>query len=141
MTTQETQNATPKIKYKRGYSPAQRASQQRMINGEIKSPGRPKGSRNKFAEAFVQDFMADWEEHGADALKRCRENDVAAYISAAARIMPKDFNINMTQEVNLEKLLSKFSTEELRDLAAGLAAIGARSRQDVIEGKITELPD
>lgn len=130
-----------KPKQRRELNPAFKKNVERMKAGEIVSPGRPKGSRNKFAEAFVQAFMEDFEEHGADAIKKCREKDVAAYIAAAGRIIPKDFNINMTQEVNLDKLLDKFSTEQLRDLATGLAALGASSKAKVIEGTARAQPD
>lgn len=103
--------------------------------------GRPKGSRNKFAEAFVQAFQADFEKHGAEAIAQCRKKDVSAYIAAATRIMPKDFNLNVSQELSLDRLLDKFSTEQLKDLAAGLAALGASHRSKTIEGTARSEPD
>jgi hypothetical protein len=33
--------------------------------------GRPAGVRNRFSHAFMTDFLADWEQHGAAAIKTC----------------------------------------------------------------------
>jgi hypothetical protein len=38
------------------------------------NPGRPKGSRNKLGEAFLDALHADWQEHGTEAIARgCQE--------------------------------------------------------------------
>lgn len=121
---------------------ALQANVDRVKRGEgLPGAGRPKGSRNKFSETFVQDFIAHWEKHGEAALDKCFEEEIGVYMNCATRIMPKDFNINVTEEANLERLLGKFSSEQLRDLAVGLAALGASSRQTVIEGTAREVPD
>lgn len=122
-------------KHKR-FSPAQLAQQEKMRSGEISNPaGRPKGSRNRFAEAFIADFLHDWEAHGSDALRRCREIDPAAYVKVGATLLPKDFNLNMTNEANLDKLLDQFTNEELDQLIAGLVAAGTGSKQKTIEAR------
>lgn len=92
--------------------------------------GRPKGSRNRFAEEFIKDFLADWNEHGAEALEACRKRDVAAYISAAVKILPKDFNINMTSEAELDKFLDQYNDTELQQLLAGLVAVGTSVKKE-----------
>jgi hypothetical protein len=33
------------------------------------NPGRPKGSRNKLGEAFIQALAEDFERHGAEAIE------------------------------------------------------------------------
>ena len=35
--------------------------------------GRPKGARNKLGEAFLNDFLEDWEENGAEAIQTMRD--------------------------------------------------------------------
>ena len=88
--------------------------------------GRPKGSRVRFAEAFVDDFLEDWELHGADAIAECRKEDVSTYIRVAASIIPKELNIK-DGERRLEKFLEQFSSEELHSLITGIGAIGVQA--------------
>ena len=60
--------------------------------GESGNPaGRPKGSRNKVGEAFLQDLAANWETGGAEAIERCRLKDPAAYLRIMASLVPKNF--------------------------------------------------
>lgn len=87
--------------------------------------GRPKGSRSKFAETFVKDMLADWEEHGAEAIQKVRETDPASYLRVAATLIPKDFNINVVDDSVLDKMLDNLNDEELNNLITGLAAVGA----------------
>lgn len=103
--------------------------------------GRPKGSRNRFAEAFIQDFLKDWEEHGAEALQRCRNVDVAAYINAATKLLPKDFNINMTSEAELDKFLEQFNDQQLKELLTGLVAVGASAKKEAAPIRAGDKPD
>ena len=141
MTEQETEKTIP-VKPKRVLNAVLQANMERVKAGHgLPGAGRPKGSKHKFSEAFVHAFAEDFEKHGKDAIAACRKKDPAAYINAATRLMPKDFNINVSDEATIGKLLDKFSTDELRDLAKGLAAIGASSRLDIIEGEARELPD
>lgn len=110
--------------------------------GEVGNPaGRPKGSRNRFAEQFVQDFLADWEANGAQALADCRVKDVAAYINAASKLLPKDFNINMTSEANLDKFLEQFDDNQLKELLTGLVALGASSGKETAKTTARNGPD
>jgi hypothetical protein len=63
--------------------------------GEVRNPwGRPKGSRNKFGEAFIADFYEDWKAHGVEAIKDMREKSPADYVKVAASIIPKQLEIN-----------------------------------------------
>jgi len=60
--------------------------------------GRPKGSKNKLNEDFLSDLSADWEEHGAAAIETVRTTDPTAYFKTAASLIPKDYNVNRTDE-------------------------------------------
>lgn len=101
---------------------------ERVKNGECLNPaGRPKGSRNKFAEAFVNDFLKDWETHGSETIVRVREEDPSTYIRVSSTLLPKDFNINSQNEAALDKLLDQFDEDGIKQLLAGLQALGAES--------------
>src|SRR3974390_3145174 len=60
--------------------------------------GRPAGSRSKFSEAFVTDFMADWQEHGQAVLAQVRMNDPSTYIRVAAVLVPKEMRLEVEQK-------------------------------------------
>lgn len=59
--------------------------------------GRPKGSRNKLGEAFLEDMLADWEANGPAAIREVRETKPDAYLKVVASILPRDLNINVNQ--------------------------------------------
>ncbi len=85
--------------------------------------GRPKGSRARFGEAFVSDFLADWEKHGAKALEETRKNDPAAYVRAAVAILPKQLEVGGRTE-DVDKILEQFSASEIENFIKGLIAAG-----------------
>jgi hypothetical protein len=61
------------------------------------NPGRPKGSRNKLGEQFLEDLYSDWQSHGIAALVRVREEKPDQYLKVVASILPKDLNVNINQ--------------------------------------------
>lgn len=88
--------------------------------------GRPKGSRNKFTELFLKDFLADWEVAGALAIQSCRLEDPSTYLRIAASLLPRDIDLKQSTS-NVETILEQFNTEEeLQQFLAGIRAIGAR---------------
>jgi hypothetical protein len=66
--------------------------------------GRPKGSRNKLAEAFIADFHADWEENGAQAIRTMRAERPHEYVKVAASLLPREFKIETVSELSDEQL-------------------------------------
>ena len=69
--------------------------------GEVRNPrGRPIGSRAKFSEAMVSDFLADWHEHGTDVLARVRATEPATYLRVASVLVPKEMNVAVTADRN-----------------------------------------
>lgn len=91
--------------------------------GNVANPaGRPKGSRNQFAEAFIKDFLHDWEAAGPSAIQACRLEDPAAYLRIAASLVPKEFNIKDGAGA-LDNFIEQFRTpEEIREFRQCLAA-------------------
>ena len=61
------------------------------------NPGRPKGSRNKFGEAFIQALADDFEKHGAEVIERVRIEKPEAYLKVIASLLPKDLNLNVSK--------------------------------------------
>jgi hypothetical protein len=95
--------------------------------------GRPKGTRNKFAEAFIKDFLADWEMGGPSAIQACRLDDPAAYLRIAASIVPKEFNLkDKDGESILDTFIEQLPSEQLASFIAALAApsTGAQGQGD-----------
>jgi hypothetical protein len=89
--------------------------------------GRPKGSRSKFSEQFVDDFYADWLAGGADAIRRTREERPSDYLKVAVAILPKQVKVehgfeNLTDEQIRERItaIDRAITEQL-GAAAGAA--------------------
>ncbi|MGN8023007.1 DUF5681 domain-containing protein [Phyllobacterium sp. 22229] len=59
--------------------------------------GRPKGSRNKLGEQFLDDLLASWEASGAEVIQRVIEQKPDQYLKVVASLMPKDLNVNINQ--------------------------------------------
>jgi hypothetical protein len=57
--------------------------------------GRFKGSRNRLADAFVQDLAACWEKHGVEALERCALERPDTLVKTIAMLLPRDHNLNI----------------------------------------------
>lgn len=107
--------------------------------GEIRNPnGRPKGSRNKFAEEFLKDFLRDWELNGKKAIRQMRKLDPVAYVKVGASILPKDFNISHATENDLEKYLEQFDDEQLEAIFAAIAAAGQKDTAKKKAGEKSE---
>lgn len=82
-------------------------------------PGRKPGSRNKLAETFLADVLAEWEAHGAVAVSDMREKNPGDFVKMVASLLPKDVNLNLTD--NLSELSDDELLGQLRDLAASIA--------------------
>lgn len=67
--------------------------------------GRPKGSRNKLSEAFLQALSDDFETNGVEVIETLRVESPKDYVATIGRLMPK---------------LMELSGPEGRDLPHGL---------------------
>ena len=88
--------------------------------------GRPKGSRNKLGEAFLDNLYADWQENGVQALKDCRIQNPAAYVKTVASLLPKQVEVNNNG-------IASMSDDELSDLIHAIreaegVSVGVRGR-------------
>jgi hypothetical protein len=93
--------------------------------------GRPRGSRNKLAEAFVADCYAAWIEHGPEAIQRVLKDDPATFLKIVAALLPKDVNLRVSNLDDLtdEQLLTKLNslTEMARPLLARVGETAVRA--------------
>jgi hypothetical protein len=100
--------------------------------GEVRNPrGRPIGSRSKFSEAMVSDFLADWHEHGTDVLARVRMTEPATYLRVAAVLVPKEMKLAVEHAVPAG--LDPEQWEAVRRLAATMKEIAPNAGPDEIE--------
>ena len=83
-----------------------------------KSPGRPKGSRNKLAEAFTQALHDDFMEHGPKVIEAVRVEKPDKYLQVVASLVPKDVNLNITDH---SEMTDDELAERVRQLAAQFA--------------------
>jgi hypothetical protein len=87
-----------------------------------KGGGRPKGSKNVFAEKFWRAMADDFIEHGASTIARVRNEAPAKYLAACVNVLPKDVNIKHEATdafVNLWKLISDGTAEQAIAKARG----------------------
>ena len=97
--------------------------------------GRPKGSRNKISEAFIQALHTDFAEHGAQAIVDTRESKPAEYIRTVASLVPK--------EVLHRSATDDMSDDDLEDIISSLADSIERvraARGEAIEANWVEVP-
>ncbi len=73
---ERTAASTPDIRDTRGH----------YLPGWRGGPGRPKGSRNRLTEAFLDDLLAEWQKHGRKAIRRLCEQSPVAYMRVMARV-------------------------------------------------------
>lgn len=71
---------------------------------EAGNPGRPKGSRNKLGEAFIEALHDDFNEHGVVAIQSMRAADPGGYVRVIAGLLPKEFKIETTSDLTDEQL-------------------------------------
>ena len=62
--------------------------------GNTHGKGRPKGSRNKFSQEFIDALAANFSEHGQGVIEVLRTEDPATYVRICASLVPKDFQIS-----------------------------------------------
>ena len=91
--------------------------------------GRPKGSRARLSEAFVNDVQEDWKLHGIATLQRVRQDDPSTYLRVVASILPKEIEVEIGE--GLVALLGELSQ---------LGSSGNKPGPSVIEAQPVEDP-
>jgi len=86
--------------------------------------GRPKGARNRLGEQFVADLYSDWQAHGADVIRRVREERPDQYLKVVVSVLPKELHVT-------ERPLEGLSDEELLEFLDILRSMKEHSKPDV----------
>lgn len=76
--------------------------------------GRPKGSRNKLGEAFLEALHADFQKHGKQAIADARKESPLGYVRVCASILPKQLNVKVDP-------LDEMTDDQLREYVQRLA--------------------
>lgn len=63
--------------------------------GHPGGPGRPKGSKNRLGEDFVEDLHTVWREGGIVKLRELLQSDPATVVNAIVKVLPKTLDVNV----------------------------------------------
>jgi hypothetical protein len=84
-------------------------------------PGRPKGSRNKLAEAFLEALHADFQAHGAAAIEAARTESPLGYVRVVASLLPQKLEVNQVAgDLSDDELLAIIRGDSGEDAAPPL---------------------
>jgi hypothetical protein len=92
----------------------------RFLPGNSGLPGRPKGARNKLAEAMIDDLYRDWKEHGIQAIRKVRETRPADYLKIVAMIVSKAEDLSLDSEMRdaaVEQFIEERRQQALKMIA------------------------
>ncbi len=76
--------------------------------GNPGGPGRPKGSRNKLTETFLEALHSDFQAHGAAAIEAARIESPLGYVRVVAGLL--------TQKVEIARGPGDISDDELLEV-------------------------
>ncbi len=116
----------------------------RFEKGKSGNPaGRPISARRLLNNEFFKTVLADWVAHGAEAVKKTREDYPTDYLRIVASILPKHLNVEVSQfdGVSDEQLAVELRAG-LRQLAAGGFDLGLRdgeAEKPTAAGKVPTL--
>ena len=80
--------------------------------------GRPKGSRNRLSERFIEAMHDDFVLYGVKVIEAVRAESPRDYLKLIAAIIPKEFHIK-------DQTLEDMSDDELVELLAAVRSIAA----------------
>jgi Family of unknown function (DUF5681) len=90
--------------------------------------GRPKGSRNKFSEAFFQLLAADYEAGGRQAIENVRQRYPLQYLRLIVSVLPKRRD-SKPSKLPAEKLTNEELEQLIRDTKRVLASVTDESER------------
>lgn len=84
--------------------------------GESGNPkGRPKGSRNRLSEAFIEALADDFDAHGPVVIETVRLEKPDQYLKVIASILPKELNVTVNE---FDEMTDDELIERIRQLDA-----------------------
>jgi hypothetical protein len=79
--------------------------------------GRPRGTRNRLANRFLEDSMLTGRQNGAAALDICFKEDPVTYCKIVAGTVPRDYRIETAKITELAEDELDRMIEQLREHA------------------------
>lgn len=81
--------------------------------------GRPIGSRNRLADAFLQALHTSFEQRGIEAIERVIAEEPAQYLKVIASLMPKELKVANAEldglsDDDVNELVNHVRTERVR---------------------------
>jgi Family of unknown function (DUF5681) len=92
--------------------------------------GRPKGSRNKFTEAFFKLLAADYDEHGREIIEQVRQGYPLQYLRLIVSVLPKRRETDAA-----DRPVEKISDGELARLIQQTRQLLAKAETDTDQGE------
>lgn len=68
------------------------------------NPGRQKGTRHRIGGELLRALEKDFNEGGAEAIKKMRETDPVAYVRALISLLPKEVKIEAVNDLSDDEL-------------------------------------
>jgi hypothetical protein len=73
----------------------------RFLTDNGGGPGRPKSSRNRLANGFLDELNRQFQEHGAEAIAKVRQRSPEVFCKLIANLLPRELlvaalNVNAT---------------------------------------------
>lgn len=69
--------------------------------GNAGGPGRPKGARNKFSEAYIEDVFASWKKNGKKVIEKVMKERPEVYFKIVAQLITKDIDVKNSGDVTV----------------------------------------
>jgi Family of unknown function (DUF5681) len=96
--------------------------------------GRPKGSRNKLGEAFIEDVYNTWKDRGKEVLDWMCENDPTAFARIVAGILPQKMEADVNHRVQVVLIPEPKSPEQLEALYSNPKVIELKPEKEMENG-------
>ena len=74
--------------------------------------GRPKGSKNKISEKFLENLYENWERHGVNALDKAAESDPMQYVKMVASLVPRELMKETSINISFIEALKQINQSE-----------------------------
>jgi hypothetical protein len=112
-------------------TPAKHLDKYKWKPGASPNPtGRPKGSRSKLGEAFLEDMLTAWETQGAAVIQQVIAEKPEQFLKVVAMILPKELHVKTEplSDMTDDELIGIISA--LRSQEGRLSKTAGRSRAE-----------
>jgi hypothetical protein len=97
--------------------------------------GRPKGARERFTKAFMDDLAVTWQRQGKPCLDKLAKTDPATFVRVCASLIPKEVKLEASSP------LSDLTEQELQALTMAAQKAVALAEAKQLEHSSQDMPD